>query len=306
MAREERNGGKHPRTDQLELQDHGGERYARARRLLGPLVRAVPRHRPDPRGGGEGIRWEGAGGQGQRGRQPGHRLPVRRAGDPHPDPLQERPDPGTVGRRQPEDQHRLHGAEEPLRRAPAPPLLLATLLLLAACGQKAVDVGSRPFPAARPVFVDASGKSLAALPESPEPVRLVLLDYPWCPACAETWKALRLASEQARPGSARVYRVLFDRETALRATGREEVPPLQPQPIPGAGGPEGFPVTVLTALPGPFGEEFRVSQAPVLLLLDRDGTVARRWVGYSPGMAAEVAGEVRNRSQAPSPPTPER
>jgi hypothetical protein len=154
------------------------------------------------------------------------------------------------------------------------------------------------------VFVDASGKSLAALPEADEPVRLVLLDYPWCPACAETWKALQLASTQVPPGSARLYRVLFDRETALTATTRREVSPLQPQAA--AGAAEGFPVVVLTALPGPFGEEFRVSQAPVLLLLDPDGTVVRRWVGYSPGMATEVAGEVRTRSRAPSPPPPER
>jgi len=196
-----------------------------------------------------------------------------------------------------------------LRRGSAPLLLLAALLPLAACGPKAVKVGSRPFPADRPVFVDASGKPLAALPEAAEPVRLVLLDFPWCPACAETWKALRRASEQVPPGSARVYRVLFDRETALTATARREVPPLRPSPIPGAGGDGsagGFPVTVLTALPGPFGEEFRVSQAPVLLLLDPGGTVARRWVGYSPGMDTEVAGEVRNRTRAPSPPPPEK
>ena len=133
-------------------------------------------------------------------------------------------------------------------------------------------------------------------------MRLVLLDFPWCPACAETWRALQAASEQAGPGSARVYRVLFDRETALTAAARREVPPLQPPP----GGAEGFPVTVLTALPGPFGEEFRISQAPVLFLLDPDGTVARRWVGYSPGMATEVAGEVRNRSRPPAPLPPER
>jgi hypothetical protein len=194
-----------------------------------------------------------------------------------------------------------------LRRASTAPLLFAALLLLAACGPKAVKVGSRPFLAGRPVFVDASGNSLAALPEASEPVRLVLLDFPWCPACAETWKALRLASEKVPPGSARVYRVLFDRETALTDTARREVPPLHPSPIPGAGGDGGaggFPVTVLTALPGPFGKEFRVSQAPVLLLLDPDGTVARRWIGYSPGMETEVAGEVRNRTRAPSPPPP--
>ena len=192
-----------------------------------------------------------------------------------------------------------------MRRASALLCLPAALLLLAACGPKAVKVGTRPFPAARPVFADASGKPLSSLPEGPEPVRLVLLDFPWCPACAETWKALRLASAQAQPGSARVYRVLFDRETALTSAGRQEAPPLHPpqDPAPGdAGGATGFPVTTLTALPEPFRKEFRVGQVPVLLLLDPDGTVARRWIGYSHGMAAEVAGEVTNRSRTLSPP----
>jgi hypothetical protein len=145
---------------------------------------------------------------------------------------------------------------------------------------------------------------MAALPEAPEPVRFVLLDFPWCPACTDTWKALQTASAQVPPGSARIYRVLFEGETALTATSRREVPPLHPPPgkdAGGAGESGGFPVTTLTALPEPFGKEFRVSQVPVLLLLAPDGTVARRWVGYSPGMAAEVAGEIRNRSRAPSP-----
>jgi hypothetical protein len=170
-----------------------------------------------------------------------------------------------------------------------------------------MKVGSRPFPAARPVFADASGMQRSSLPDDAEPVRLVLLDFPWCPACAETWKALRAASAQVQPGSARIYRVLFDRETALTPEGRREAPPLQPpqDPAPGeAGGAAGFPVTTLTALPGPFGKEFLASQVPVLLLLDRDGTVVRRWVGYSHGMAAEVAGEVTARSRTPSPPPP--
>lgn len=191
-----------------------------------------------------------------------------------------------------------------MSRAFAPLLLLAALLLPAACGPKAVKVGSRPFPAGRPVFLDASGKPVAALPEAPEPVRLVLLDFPWCPACTDTWKALRTASAQVPPGSARIYRVLFEGETALTATSRREVPPLHPPPgkdAGEAGETGGFPVTTLTALPEPFGKEFRVSQVPVLLLLAPDGTVARRWVGYSPGMAAEVAGEIRSRSRAPSP-----
>ncbi|HEX9206326.1 MAG TPA: hypothetical protein VF853_10415 [Candidatus Deferrimicrobiaceae bacterium] len=142
---------------------------------------------------------------------------------------------------------------------------------------------------------------MSALPEAPEPIRLVLLDFPWCPACQDTWKALQTASAQVPTGSARIYRVLFAGETALTATSRREVPPLRPPPGREAGETGGFPVTTLAAMPGPFGKEFRVSQVPVLLLLAPDGTVARRWVGYSPGMASEVAGEIRSRSRAPSP-----
>jgi hypothetical protein len=190
-----------------------------------------------------------------------------------------------------------------LRRASAHPLFLVALLLLPACGPKALKAGSRPFPADRPVFADASGKPLAALPDAPEPVRLVLLDFPWCPACGNVWKALQLSSGQVGPGSARIFRILFERETALTETKRRDVPPLHPPGTRGdggAGGTGGFPVTALTALPGPFLEEFRVGQVPVLLLLDRDGSVARRWIGYSPGMAAEVSGEIRNRAPVPS------
>jgi len=191
-----------------------------------------------------------------------------------------------------------------LRRALAPALFLASLLLLPACGPRAMTVGSRPFPAGRPVFADSSGKPMAALPEAPEPVRLVLLDFPWCPACADTWRALAVASARLPAGSARVYRVLFDQETALSAAGKREVPPLRLSPVPGFEGTEGtggISITPLNALPGAFSEEFRVSQAPVLLLLGADGTVARRWVGYSPGMTGEVADEIRKRSLPPSP-----
>ena len=191
-----------------------------------------------------------------------------------------------------------------MRRALAPALLLAALLLLQACGPRALTVGSRPFPAGRPVFVDASGDPLSALPAAAEPVRLVLLEFPWCPACADAWKALRATADRLPPGSARVYRVLFDRETAITAAGRREVSPLRPFPVPGFESPEGaggLAITELIALPGAFREEFRVSQAPVLLILGGDGTVERRWVGYSPAMAGEVADEVRKRSPAPSP-----
>jgi hypothetical protein len=196
-----------------------------------------------------------------------------------------------------------------LNRAVRAALLLALLPPLAACGAKALAVGSKPFPAARPVFVDASGNLLAALPAAQEPARLVLLDFPWCPACADAWKALRAASDQLPPDTARVYRVLFDRETAVTAAGRRETPPLHPAPIPGFGdadGAGGLAITTLTALPGAFREEYRLSQAPVLVLLAADGTVARRWIGYSPSMAGEVAGEIRKRSLPPSPLPPEK
>jgi hypothetical protein len=182
-----------------------------------------------------------------------------------------------------------------------------TLLLLAGCGPKAMTVGSRPFPAQRPVFSDASGKALDALPANAEPVRLVFLDFPWCPACADAWRAIRFAAAPFPRGTVRVYRVLFDRETLLTSAGRHESPPMRPGRAPEDDGPAdaGTPeITSLTALPKGFHEEFRLSQGPVLLLLDPDGTVARRWIGYSAGMSRELASEIRKRSRALSPPPP--
>src|SRR3990170_4286575 len=300
------------------------------------MVRTVPRHRPDPRRGREGIRRKSARGEGQRGRQSRHRLAVRSAGDPDAHPLQGRPDQGADGRRQSEIQHRFAGAEEPLRTG-ALTALIVSLLLLAGCGPKAITVGSRPFPAGRAVFTDTSGKALNALPTSAEPVGLVFLDFPWCPACADVWRAVRFSATPFPRGTVRVYRVLFDRETVLSPAGRRgapplprgggrvcgvrfdrepvlspagrrEAPPLRPAPPPGGGDdPEdaGTPeITTLTALPGEFQEEFRLSHAPVLLLLDPDGKVARRWIGYSVGMSRELASEIRKRFRAPSLPPP--
>ncbi|MBP2685926.1 MAG: hypothetical protein H6Q81_831, partial [Deltaproteobacteria bacterium] len=51
-------------------------------------------------------------------------------------------------------------------------------------------------------------------------------------------------------------------------------------------------------------KEFRVSQAPVLFLLDPGGKVARRWIGASVGMSLELASEIRKRSPALSPRPP--
>jgi hypothetical protein len=185
--------------------------------------------------------------------------------------------------------------------------LIAALLLSVGCGPKAITVGSRPFPAARPVFSDASGKALAALPSFAEPVGLVFLEFPWCPACADVWKAVRIAAAPFPPGTVRAYRVLFDRETVLSPAGRQEVPPFRPSPPPEGDGPEdseALKVTTLTALSAAFGKEFRVSHGPVLLLLDAEGKVERRWIGFSAGMSRELSSEIRKRSRVLSPRPP--
>ena len=185
--------------------------------------------------------------------------------------------------------------------------LIAGLLLMAGCGPKAITVGSRPFPAEHPVFSDASGKTLDALPAADGEIRVVFLEFPWCPACADVWRAMRTAAEPFPQGTVRVYRVLFDRETVLSPAGRQEVPPLRPAPLPEVGGPEdpgALKITTLTALPGAFRKEFRVSQVPVLLLLDAEGTVERRWIGFSAGMSRELSSEIRKRSRDLSPRPP--
>jgi hypothetical protein len=186
-----------------------------------------------------------------------------------------------------------------LRKGASFTALIAGLLLMAGCGPKAITVGSRPFPAERPVFSDASGKALEALPADDGTIRFVFLEFPWCPACADVWRAVRVAAKPFPEGTVRVYRVLFDRETALSPAGRQEVPPLRPMPLPEGDGPEdsgALKVTTLTALPGEFRKEFRVSQGPVLLLLDAEGTVERRWIGFSAGMSRELSSEIRTRS----------
>jgi hypothetical protein len=175
------------------------------------------------------------------------------------------------------------------------------------CGPKAITVGSRPFPARHPVFSDASGKALEGLPEADGAIRLVFLEFPWCPPCADVWRALRTAAAPFPPGTVQIYRVLFDREMVLSPAGRQEVPPLHPAPLPEGGAsedPGALKVTTLSALPGEFREEFRVSDGPVLLLLDAEGTVERRWIGFSTGMSLELSSEIRNRSLVLSPRSP--
>lgn len=185
--------------------------------------------------------------------------------------------------------------------------LIAGLLLTAGCGPKAITVGSRPFPAAHPVFSDASGKTLEALPAADGTIRLVFLEFPWCPACADVWRAVHIAAKPFPEGTVRVYRVLFDRETVLTPDGRKKVPPLRPAPLPEGDDPEdpgALKVTTLTALPVEFREEFRVSQGPVVLLLDAEGTVERRWIGFSAGMSRELSSEIMKRARVLSPRPP--
>jgi hypothetical protein len=172
----------------------------------------------------------------------------------------------------------------------------AALLLAGSCGPGRLAVRSSPFPAERPVFLDAAGTPLKNLPPAPEPARLVLLDFPWCPPCGETWKALKKASPSVPPGSARVFRVLFDRERLLSREGAAEVPPLSPAPPADAGS---LPVTTLLAIPGTFLDLYRIDRSPVLLLVDRGGTIVQRWNGYSPGLADQVSSGIRRLSNSP-------
>jgi hypothetical protein len=196
-----------------------------------------------------------------------------------------------------------------LRKGVSPAALIAVLLLLAGCGPKSITVGTRPFPAARPVFSDSSGKSLDALPPADGRIRLVFLEFPWCPACSDVWRAIRIAAKPFPRGTVRVYRVLFDRETVLSPAGRKEVPPLHPPPPPAGDATEDedtspLEITTLTALPAAFREEFRVSHGPVLLLLDAEGKVEMRWIGFSEGISRELSREIRKRSPAVSPRPP--
>ena len=183
--------------------------------------------------------------------------------------------------------------------------LAAALCLSAGCGAKSINTGSTPFPTEKPVLLTEGGKEMAGLPPSPEPVRLVFFDSPWCPQCGEAWDAIVSAASTFPPGSTHVYRIRFDQERIYTAGGSREVPPL-----PRASTPAGMasppdspltPVTTLTALSGPFREQLRVGQMPVLLLLDENGRVEKRWTGYSPSLRDSLAEEVRRITTSPPP-----
>jgi hypothetical protein len=149
------------------------------------------------------------------------------------------------------------------------------------------------------VFLDDSGRPLAGLPESSEAYRLVFLDYAWCPACAEGWKALKDASREIPAGRVRVYRILFDRERLLGTEGTSEVAPLRPSAAPDAGN---LPVTTLVALPEPFRKRYGPEQAPMILLIDGRGTVLKKWTGASASLSAAIASEIKRLSSAHLPP----
>jgi hypothetical protein len=172
-------------------------------------------------------------------------------------------------------------------------------ILFPACGPKSFPPGSVPFPAPKPVFVDASGQPQAALPDSPEPFRLVLLDHVWCPPCGDAWKAVREASRELPGGSTRVYRVLFDRERLVGPEGASEAGPLRQADLPDAGT---LPVTTVTAIPKAFRERFGPEQAPILLLTDRRGKVLKRWTGASADLSSDIVSAIRRLSSGSPPP----
>ncbi|MBI5576100.1 MAG: hypothetical protein HY896_07010 [Deltaproteobacteria bacterium] len=173
---------------------------------------------------------------------------------------------------------------------------LLAAFFFAACGAKYLSVGSVPFPAPNPVFLDERGEPRANLPESSEPLRLIFLDYVWCPPCADVWKSLKVASRDIPAGSVRVYRILFDRERLLGREGTKEVAPLRPSAQPDAGT---IPVTTLLALPGPFKARYGPEQAPLLLLADADGKVLKKWTGASPSLAGSIVSEIKSLSSSP-------
>ena len=82
---------------------------------------------------------------------------------------------------------------------------------------------------------------------------------------------------------------------------------MRPAPLPESdaqGDAGALEIVTLTALPEGFRKEFRVSHGPRLLLLDADGKVGRRWIGFSEGMSGELSSELRKRSLLLSPRPP--
>ncbi len=182
-------------------------------------------------------------------------------------------------------------------------LLAAVLVLIGGCGAKSISVGSVPFPAENKVFRNEAGEETTGLPPSSRPVRLVFLDAPWCPQCGDAWSALGSAASMFPPGTVHVYRILFDRERIYSPGESRESSPLHPSPTPETtAGPAGaglLEVTTLTVLSRPFQKEFRATQVPILLLLDENDRVEKRWTGYSPSLRDALAEEVRRKAGVP-------
>ncbi|MCL1926860.1 MAG: hypothetical protein FWF95_06980 [Syntrophorhabdaceae bacterium] len=174
-------------------------------------------------------------------------------------------------------------------------LFLLVVPLFCGCGPKAITEGSLPFSSGKGGFADASGRVLSNLPDSDEPFRLVFLDFTWCPACQSAWNSVHDAVEAAPPGSVRIYRILFDKEALITASGNTETAPLRPAPPPWPefqGDTENIKITTLTALPETFLNEFRVSKTPMLLLINREGVVKKRWDGYSTNLKNDLLTEL--------------
>jgi len=174
---------------------------------------------------------------------------------------------------------------------------------LAGCGPKRLAIGTTPFPVDAPVFLDESGIPRRALRQDPEPMRLLFLDFPWCPPCDGMWGEIGSAAKEFPPATVRIYRVLFDRERLFPGREPVEVPPRVPTPdrtpLPVDSGGRDIPVVTWTAIPRPFRDRFQFTRVPVLLLLDSTGAVAAEWTGTSPSLGASLAEEIRKRTAAP-------
>lgn len=169
----------------------------------------------------------------------------------------------------------------------------------AGCGPTRFAVGTAPFPVDAPVLLDESGTPRGALPRDPEPMRLLFLDFPWCPPCDGMWKEIRTAAAKTPSGTLKIYRILFDRERLFPGPDPVEVPPrvLTPPrtPLPVDRSGREIPVATWTAIPGAFRDRFEVTRVPVLLVLDDRGVVTARWTGTSPTLAAALGEAIRKR-----------
>jgi len=173
----------------------------------------------------------------------------------------------------------------------------------AGCGPNRFMVGTPPFPVDKPVFLDEAGIPRSDLPRDTEPMRLLFLDFPWCPPCDGMWEEIRSAARETPPGTLRIYRILFDRERLFPGREPVAVSPLVPAssrtPLPVDSAGQDVPVVTWTAIPGSFRDRFQITRVPVLLLLDSAGVVTARWSGASPSLSTSLGKELRKRTAAP-------